>query len=91
MAVPGGVRAATRPDRQRRFLAGYRREWLINGEALAHVRSCREDLVGLRIDDAERRLAQRVPLPYVRSALMDTLWRQELLVRLPRVQLTRGV
>lgn len=67
-----------------RFLAGYRRERLINSDALAHVRSHRADLVGLRIDDAERQLARRIPLPYVRSALMHTLWRQEL-----RVDLTR--
>ena len=65
-----------------RFLAGYRRGWLINGDAVAQIRSCREELVGRRIDDAERRLGKSVPGPSARSVLMHALWRQELHVDL---------
>ena len=66
-----------------RFLAGYRRDWLIDTRALAELRAQAQGLVGLRIDEAERRIAS-APHPLVRSALLHMLWRQELTVDLTR-------
>jgi hypothetical protein len=66
-----------------RFLAGYRRDWLIDTEALAELRSQAPKLAGLRIDEAERRIAA-IPHPLVRSALLHLLWRQEFVVDLTR-------
>lgn len=65
-----------------RFLAGYRRESLINPDALCRLRSRAPDLAGMRIDDAENLIARDVPYPLVRSALLHLLWRQELVVDL---------
>jgi hypothetical protein len=65
-----------------RFLAGYRRQKLINGKALHQIRSCAADLVGMRIDDAERSIAAGVPHALVRSALLHMLWRQEFAIDL---------
>lgn len=59
-----------------RFLAGYRREEVIDLEALALIRTNTTDLIGLRIEDAERRMAEERPKPLVRSALLHTLWCQ---------------
>jgi hypothetical protein len=59
-----------------RFLAGYRRDWLVNEAALSEVRSRASTLVGCRIDDAERHVAD-IPQPLVRSALMHMLWLHE--------------
>jgi hypothetical protein len=66
-----------------RFLAGYRRDWLINAKAVAELRSQAPKLAGLRIDEAERRIAV-IPHPLVRSALLHLLWRQEFIVDLTR-------
>lgn len=64
-----------------RFLAGYRREWLINAEILGEFRSRAKDLVGSSVDCAEKQIADgRRPL--VRSALLHLLWRQEFTVDL---------
>jgi hypothetical protein len=64
-----------------RFLAGYRRNWLINSDALAEIRSSAANLIGLSIADAEREFLAR-PHPLVRAALMHLLWRHELAVDL---------
>lgn len=60
-----------------RFLAGYRREDVVDRQALAMIRECANDLIGTRIDDAERRLAERYPKVRVRGALLHTLWCQD--------------
>ena len=67
-----------------RFLAGYRREYFINAEALERIRSLTADLVGVSIGEAEQRAAGELPQPLVRSALMHLLWRQEFCVDLTR-------
>lgn len=59
-----------------RFLAGYRREWLINQRILDELRSCSGDLIGTPIGEGERRIADG-PMPLVRSALMHMMWTQE--------------
>lgn len=59
-----------------RFLAGYRRGWLVNEPILDELRACSADLVGTSIGDAERRIVGR-PLPLVRSAVLHMLWTQE--------------
>jgi hypothetical protein len=66
-----------------RFLAVYRRDWLINSDALTELRTHAVDLSGLPVDDAERQITN-VPPPLVRSALMHLLWRQEFSVDLTR-------
>lgn len=66
-----------------RFLAGYRREWLINRPILAELRSCSSDLTGATIGDAERMIINR-PLPLVRSAVLHMLWTQEFIADLNR-------
>ena len=66
-----------------RFLAGYRREWLINQPILDELRSCSADLVGASIGDAECRITNR-PLPLVRSAVLHMLWTQEFTAHLNR-------
>jgi hypothetical protein len=63
------------------FLAGYRREWLVNTEALQEIRSCSADLDGLSIVDAEGQFAA-YPRPLVRAALMHSLWCREFRVDL---------
>lgn len=60
-----------------RFLAGYRREWLVNSEALTDLRSRMDQIAGQSIFEAESVLA-RCPKPLVRPALMHLLWSQEL-------------
>lgn len=64
-----------------RFLAGYRREWLINQDVLADLRRRRADLVGRSIGEAED-LIRGYPRPLVRSALLCLLWRGEFEVNL---------
>jgi hypothetical protein len=59
-----------------RFLAGYRRDWLMNCPILDELRACSADLVGSSIGDAERRIVNR-PLPLVRSVMLHMLWTQE--------------
>lgn len=64
-----------------RFLAGYRRQWLVNQDVLADLRCRRGDLVGRSIAEAEE-LIGRHPRPLVRPALLSMLWRRELEVNL---------
>jgi hypothetical protein len=64
-----------------RFLAGYRREWLINQAMLAEMRSRVRDLVGMTIADGEQLFCDH-PWPLVRPALMHLLWCDELSVDL---------
>jgi hypothetical protein len=59
-----------------RFLAGYRREWLINAHILDGMLSRSEQFAGMSIADAERAV-RGYPLPLVRPALMHLLWRHE--------------
>jgi hypothetical protein len=66
-----------------RFLAGYRRDWLIDAEALAELRPRATKLAGLRIDEVERQI-DAIPHSLVRSALLHLLWRQEFIVDLTR-------
>lgn len=53
-----------------RFLAGYRREWLINQDISSELRCRRDELVGLPILQAEAVIAGR-PKPFVRPALLS--------------------
>ena len=64
-----------------RFLAGFRREWLINQEALAVLRSERESLVGMSVGDVALNI-QPLPTALIRSALFHLLWRAEVVVDL---------
>ncbi|QIV82036.1 TnsA-like heteromeric transposase endonuclease subunit [Mycolicibacterium frederiksbergense] len=64
-----------------RFLAGYRREWLINQDILSELRCRRDELVGLPMLQAEAVIAGR-PKPLVRPALLSMLWRHEFEVNL---------
>lgn len=64
-----------------RFLAGYRRDWLFNGDLLDELRGA--DLMGATVDEAVRRFPAR-PRRLVRSALLHLLWRQELTIDLTR-------
>ena len=57
-----------------RFLAGFRREWLVNGETLEDIRS--SQLAGRTIADVEA-LFSRYPKHLVRPALMHLLWCRE--------------
>jgi hypothetical protein len=57
-----------------RFLAGYRRDWLINGEALGELRSHIDDFDGKQVRDVQ---LESVPSPLVRRALLHMLWNQE--------------
>jgi hypothetical protein len=59
-----------------RFLAGYRREWLINQCVLDQMRSCRGQFAGMSIVDAEQSVGGH-PQALVRTALMHLLWRRE--------------
>jgi hypothetical protein len=64
-----------------RFLAGYRREWLVEQNVLADLRGRRTDLVGRSIGAAEESLGG-YPHPLVRSALLSMLWSHEFEVSL---------
>jgi hypothetical protein len=66
-----------------RFLAGFRRDWLVNQPILDELRSRAADLIGLPIGRVEERIADRPP-PLVRSALMHMVWGQEFTVDLNR-------
>jgi hypothetical protein len=59
-----------------RFLAGYRREWLINQDILDEMRACSGQFAGMSIADAEN-LVREYPQPLVRPALRHMLWRHE--------------
>jgi hypothetical protein len=65
-----------------RFLAGYRREDVVDGETLGSIREGAAGLVGMRFDEAERRLAREYPRPLVRSALLHALWCQDFRIEL---------
>ena len=56
-----------------RFLAGYRRDWLVHLEALAELRAQATGLIGCRIDDAERRI-RTIPrrLPVRQDEMVDS-------------------
>lgn len=62
-----------------RFLAGYRRSWLLRPELLAQVRE--ENLDGSPLADAFKCLPGE-PINHVKSAVLHLLWRQELLIDL---------
>jgi hypothetical protein len=66
-----------------RFLAGYRRDWLINTHVLREMRSRIGDLAGLTIEEAEAEFVAH-PHPLVRAALMHLLWCHELIVDLDK-------
>lgn len=59
-----------------RFLAGYRRDWLMNQEILAVLRAQPRAFAGSTIAEAETALAQ-FPKQFVRPALLNLLWRHE--------------
>ena len=60
-----------------RFLAGYRRGWLINQEVLGELRARSEQLGGRAIAEFEASLTA-YPKPLIRPALMHLLWCHEL-------------
>lgn len=64
-----------------RFLAGYRRDWLLPLEILAELR--RTDLDGILLGEAVRCLPGW-PEPYVRAAIYHLLWLQDLRTELGR-------
>jgi hypothetical protein len=66
-----------------RFLAGYRRDWLIDAAILHEIRTRTKDLIGVPIAEAERKITGH-PQPLVRAALMHLLWCHELRVDLDR-------
>ena len=59
-----------------RFLAGYRREWLINQEILVDIRSQRARFAGMSIAEAETSLSG-CPKQLVRPALLHLVWSNE--------------
>jgi hypothetical protein len=64
-----------------RFLAGYRRDWLINQSILDEMRSCSGQLAGMSIADAEQAVRPH-PRQLARPALMHLIWRHEYTVEL---------
>ena len=64
-----------------RYVAGYRREWLLNQDVLREMRSCSEQFAGMSIADAERIFVE-FARPLIRPALMHLLWRHEFRVDL---------
>lgn len=72
---------ATRSENVR-FLAGYRRDWLINSDALDELRSRIDDFDGKQVSDVQ---LKGLPSPLVRSALLHMLWNQELVVDIDQV------
>jgi hypothetical protein len=59
-----------------RFLAGYRREWLINQRIADEIRSCSGQFAGMSIADAQQSVGD-YPQQLVRPAFMHLLWRHE--------------
>jgi hypothetical protein len=59
-----------------RFLAGYRRDWLVNQDILREMRSCRGQFAGMSIADAEQAVSS-YPRPLIRPALLHLLWVHE--------------
>jgi hypothetical protein len=66
-----------------RFLAGYRRNWLMNAGIVRDMHSRTKDLIGMSLAEAEREFTV-YPKPLVRPALMHLLWCQQLTVDLDR-------
>mgnify|MGYP003440152638 FL=1 len=64
-----------------RFLAGYRRGWLVNQEVLAELRARGERMGGRSIAEVEASLPG-YPKPLIRPALMYLLWCHELVADL---------
>jgi hypothetical protein len=64
-----------------RFLAGYRREWLINTRILNEMRSSSGQFAGMSITDAEQSV-RPYPQQLVRPALLHLLWCHEYRVEL---------
>lgn len=64
-----------------RFLAGYRRDWLINTPILNEMRSCSAQFAGMSIADAEQAV-RPYPQQVVRPVLMHLLWCHEYCVEL---------
>lgn len=64
-----------------RFLAGYRRGWLVNQEVLGELRARREQLGGRAIAEFEASLTA-YPKPLIRPALMHLIWCHELIADL---------
>lgn len=73
-------RVAHEPDPVRlanvRFLAGYRRDWLMNQDILTALRAQPGSFAGSTIVEVERALAE-FPKHLVRPALLNLLWRHE--------------
>lgn len=67
-----------------RFLAGYRREQYVDQKSVDRIRCAIDSLGGLRLDDAERRVAGAGPPLRMRNALMHLLWKQEIVVDLDK-------
>lgn len=64
-----------------RFLAGYRREWLLNADVLNEMHSCSGQFAGMTVAEVEASF-RAVPRALVRPALMHLLWRHEYTVDL---------
>lgn len=64
-----------------RFLAGYRRDWLINRDALAELRTRGDTFVGMSLGEVIDNV-RTLPTAQVRSALFHLLWRHEVHVDL---------
>ena len=64
-----------------RFLAGYRRDWLVNQDVVEQFHCLRNDLIGRSIAEAENSI-QGYAQPLVRPALLSLLWRGEFGVNL---------
>lgn len=64
-----------------RFLAGYRRDWLVNQDILGEMRSCGGRFSGMSIEDAEHSVPGHLAA-LVRPVLMHLLWRQDYTVNL---------
>ena len=60
-----------------RFLAGYRRDWLINADVREAMRAEMPQLIGMSIAEAERHFPAYPP-PLRRATVMNLLWRHEL-------------
>lgn len=86
-AMGWSYRVVHEPPRVRlanvRFLAGYRRGWLINAGILDEMRSCSGQFAGMSIAGAEQSVCG-YPRALVRPALMHLLWRQEYRVELDK-------
>ncbi|MFJ2565893.1 TnsA-like heteromeric transposase endonuclease subunit [Streptomyces sp. NPDC088817] len=71
-----------------RFLAGYRRSWLINTDVLDELRA--QDLDGATVGEAVRCLPNH-PQPLVRASVLHFLWTGQLRTDLTRPLTANGV